>query len=378
MKLSNFLNKYRIIFINLFILLSLIFLPVIEIKKNRLVKGEVLGAFSLNYQLILILILLALIVILFNKKRMIGMIIAYNILFWLITFLFYFNNLNSGYISFSIGYYLVLTVIFLIIKLEGRNINKSKLLFTSMLLLNIIIIFFIIQFNFFDQLSLIRELSIKEDQFYTAIVDHMILSILAVVLGALISLPLGYFIAHSRFLDKLILVPLNLMQSIPTLSFFGLLFPILSFLGSIAVFAAIGITGIGWAPALIVLTAYTLLPIVRNTQAGYRNISPEYLECGKSLGMNKFQLLVEIELPLASPLIITGVRIALVQTIGAAVLAGLVGAGGLGSLLFLGLAQSSIDLIILSIIPIVFFTLLLDSIFKSGENIIRRKINDTV
>ncbi|MCI0502459.1 MAG: ABC transporter permease subunit [Fusobacteria bacterium] len=206
----------------------------------------------------------------------------------------------------------------------------------------------------------------------------MILSILAVVLGALISLPLGYFIAHSRFLDKLILVPLNLMQSIPTLSFFGLLFPILSFLGSIAVFAAIGITGIGWAPALIVLTAYTLLPIVRNTQAGYRNISPEYLECGKSLGMNKFQLLVEIELPLASPLIITGLRIALVQTIGAAVLAGLVGAGGLGSLLFLGLAQSSIDLIILSIIPIVFFTLLLDSIFKSGENILRRKINDTV
>ncbi len=362
----------------MFILFSLVFLPVIEIKKNRLVKGEVLGAFSLNYQLILIIILLALIVILFNKKRMIGMIIAYNILFWLITFLFYFNNLNSGYISFSIGYYLVLTVIFLIIKLEGRNISKSKLLFTSMLLLNIIIIFFIIQFNFFDQLSLIRELSIKEDQFYTAIVDHMILSILAVVLGALISLPLGYFIAHSRFLDKLILVPLNLMQSIPTLSFFGLLFPILSFLGSIAVFAAIGITGIGWAPALIVLTAYTLLPIVRNTQAGYRNISPEYLECGKSLGMNKFQLLVEIELPLASPLIITGLRIALVQTIGAAVLAGLVGAGGLGSLLFLGLAQSSIDLIILSIIPIVFFTLLLDSIFKSGENILRRKINDTV
>ena len=141
-------------------------------------------------------------------------------------------------------------------------------------------------------------------------------------------------------------------------------------------FKAIGVSGIGWAPAYLALTLYTLLPIGRNTLTGFYAVDRNIIQAAKGMGMSKSQVLMQIELPLAFPVIFTGIRIAFIQTIGGAVLAGLVGGGGMGTFVFLGLGEASPDLILLGVLPIVFFTIILDYFLKRFEKTMRRVIYD--
>jgi osmoprotectant transport system permease protein len=126
----------------------------------------------------------------------------------------------------------------------------------------------------------------------------------------------------------------------------------------------------------VALTLYTLLPIGRNTLTGFHSIDKNVVQAAKGMGMSRGQILKRIELPLAFPVIFTGIRIAFIQTIGGAVLAGLVGGGGMGSFVFLGLAEASPDLILLGVIPIVFFTVILDYSLKAFEKYVRRVVYD--
>lgn len=109
---------------------------------------------------------------------------------------------------------------------------------------------------------------------------------------------------------------------------------------------------------------------------GFYSVERNVIEAAKGMGMDRRQVLKKIELPLAFPVIFTGIRIAFIQTIGGAVLAGLVGGGGMGTFVFLGLGEASPDLILLGVLPIVFFTVLLDYILKTSEKIIRRVVYD--
>lgn len=172
------------------------------------------------------------------------------------------------------------------------------------------------------------------------------------------------------------MVPLSIIETIPSLSLFGLLLVPLSTLGSFGLFRAIGVSGIGWAPAFVALTLYALLPIARNTLAGFGSLDPAIIDSAIGMGMTKKEILRKIELPLAMPVLFTGIRIALVQTVGGAVLAGLVGGGGLGSFVFLGLAEASQDLVLLGVIPIVVITVLVDGGLKRLEDIFRRSVYD--
>lgn len=155
------------------------------------------------------------------------------------------------------------------------------------------------------------------------------------------------------------MVPLSIIETIPSLSLFGILLVPLAGLGKLPFFEAIGVSGIGWAPAYIALTLYTLLPIGRNTLTGFYSVEKDVVEAARGMGMKNSQILKKIELPLAFPVIFTGIRIAFIQTIGGAVLAGLVGGGGLGTFVFLGLGEASPDLILLGVLPIVFLQLYL-------------------
>jgi len=141
-------------------------------------------------------------------------------------------------------------------------------------------------------------------------------------------------------------------------------------------FRAIGVSGIGWAPAYVALTLYALLPIARNTLAGFEALEPAVIDAAQGMGMTRSEILRRVELPLALPVVFTGIRIALVQTIGGAVLAGLVGGGGLGSFVFLGLAEASQDLVLLGVIPIVVITVLVDGGLKILEDMYRRSVYD--
>lgn len=172
------------------------------------------------------------------------------------------------------------------------------------------------------------------------------------------------------------MVPLSIIETIPTFALFGVLLVPLAGLGNLPFFEQIGVSGIGWAPAYVALTLYTLLPIGRNTLTGFHSVDRNVIEAAAGMGMSNRQILQKIELPLAFPVIFTGIRIAFIQTIGGAVLAGLVGGGGLGTFVFLGLGEASPDLILLGVLPIVFFTILLDYILRTIEKIIGGMIYD--
>jgi len=115
--------------------------------------------------------------------------------------------------------------------------------------------------------------------------------------------------------------------------------------------AAFGIAGIGPAPAIVALILYALLPVVRNTVAGIAAVDPAVIDAARGMGMSERQLFRQVQLPLAMPLLLAGLRIVTVQTIGLAVVAALIGAGGLGTFVFAGLGQYAADLVLLGSLP---------------------------
>jgi osmoprotectant transport system permease protein len=164
-----------------------------------------------------------------------------------------------------------------------------------------------------------------------------------------------------RALEPAIFGTLNVLQVFPTLAFIGLMNPILSGLSDrVTLFEQLGVRGVGWAPVVIVLSAYAVYPIARNAYTSLASLDPSVLDAARGVGMGRSRMLAEVELPLALPVIVAGLRVALVQTTAGAIVAGLVGGGGLGTFVFLGAGETATDLILLGVIPIMVLALFFD------------------
>jgi len=205
--------------------------------------------------------------------------------------------------------------------------------------------------GWFDALSLMREYHTREAAFAAALGRHIVLVAGSVGPALLIGVPLGLAAARRPRLGGTIFPALNLLQTIPSLALFGLL---------IAPLTALGLGGIGLAPALIALTLYALLPVARSTAAGIAAIDPAVTDAARGMGMTARQILWRVEVPLAVPVLIAGLRIVTVQAIGLAVVAALIGAGGLGSFVFEGLGQNAADLVLLGALPAIGLALAAD------------------
>ncbi len=131
----------------------------------------------------------------------------------------------------------------------------------------------------------------------------------------------------------------------------------------------LGVSGIGTAPAIIALTLYSLLPLVRNTYAGLNNVDPAIIDSGRGMGMTPWQIFFQIELPLAFPIIMAGIRNAAISLVGIAAVASIIGAGALGDFILLGVNTTSVDLILLGAIPAVILAVLLDALLQIAENL---------
>jgi len=157
---------------------------------------------------------------------------------------------------------------------------------------------------------------------------------------------------------------LGILQTVPSIALFGLLIAPLSALSQAKPWiAALGIKGIGAAPAVIALVAYSLLPMVRSTVAGLHQVPPQVLEAARGMGMSARQTLWQVHLRLALPVILSGLRVTTVQAIGLTVVAALIGAGGFGAIMFRGLSASAIDLVLLGVIPVVALAAASDAAF---------------
>jgi len=209
-----------------------------------------------------------------------------------------------------------------------------------------------------SDLSVLQEFSSRRDAFFTEFQRHLGLAFGSLAAAAVIGFPLGILCHRRAALQGASLPVLSFLQTIPSLAMFGLMIPILGWVGNTVPGAqAIGIAGIGFAPAFLALLLYSLLPVVGNTVAGLAATPPAALEAARGMGMTPGQRLLRVELPLGLPIILTGLRIVLVQNIGLAVIAGLIGGGGFGTFVFQGLNQTATDLILLGALPTVVLAL---------------------
>jgi len=217
----------------------------------------------------------------------------------------------------------------------------------------------------FDALSLAREYANRGDVFAAALGRHIMLVVGSIVPALLIGVPLGLAALRHKRAEEPIFATLNLLQTVPSIALFGLLIVPLSALGeAVPSLGALGIGGVGPAPAVIALTLYALLPIARNTLAGIGGVSPAAIDAGRGMGMTRRQLFWHVEAPLALPVLLAGLRIVLVQTIGLAVIAALIGAGGLGTFVFDGLGQYATNLVLLGALPAILLALGVDFLLR--------------
>ncbi len=169
--------------------------------------------------------------------------------------------------------------------------------------------------------------------------EHLWLTLSAILWASAIGLPLGVLLTRKRALARPVLTAANILQTIPSLALFGLLLPV-PFLGDRAARLAI-----------VALTGYALLPILRNTYAGINGVDPALIDVAQALGMTGWQRLRLVELPLAASVILAGLRTATVICVGVATIAAAVGAGGLGELIFRGVASVDNGLVLAGAIP---------------------------
>lgn len=189
-------------------------------------------------------------------------------------------------------------------------------------------------------------------QIVTTTLQHIYISFVSLVLGAIVAVPLGILLTRAPKVANTVLGITSALQTIPSLALLTLMIPFL---------------GVGRLPAIVALFIYSLLPILRNTYIGLKNVDPHYLDVAKGMGMTPYQSIIQVELPLALPTIMAGIRLAAVYVIAWASLASYIGAGGLGVLIFSGLDNYQPSLIFAGTIPVTILALLADYLLGKLE-----------
>ncbi|ENN5713162.1 ABC transporter permease [Enterobacter hormaechei] len=228
-----------------------------------------------------------------------------------------------------------------------------------------------------NQLSLLKEYVNRQEVFDNALAQHLTILFGTLIPALLLGVPLGMWCYRHTSRQGAVFTVLNVIQTIPSVALFGLLIaPLAGLVKSFPALAAAGIAGTGLTPALIALVLYALLPLVRGVVAGLSQVPPDVLESAHAMGMSARQCFWKIQLPLVLPLLVRSLRVVTVQTVGMAVIAALIGAGGFGALVFQGLLSSALDLVLLGVVPTIALAVVLDALFALWLALLRRRAND--
>lgn len=207
--------------------------------------------------------------------------------------------------------------------------------------------------------ELIDVFNARSDQLLWALIEHIQLSFISLLIAAVIAIPLGIWLTKTKRLAEAVINITAVLQTIPSLAILGLMIPLF---------------GIGKVPAVIALVIYALLPILRNTYTGIKNVDSSLLEAADGIGMKPMRRLFKVELPLAMSVIMAGVRTAMVLIVGTATLVALIGAGGLGDLILLGIDRNNTELILLGAIPAAILAISLDLVLRVIQNLSYKRI----
>ncbi|ELY6088886.1 ABC transporter permease [Cronobacter sakazakii] len=229
----------------------------------------------------------------------------------------------------------------------------------------------------FDALSLLKEYANRQTVFDDATARHLTLLFGTLAPAIVIGLPLGILCHRRPRWQPGLFAALNIIQTVPSVALFGLLMaPLAGLAQAFPALGALGVSGTGLAPALIALTLYALLPLVRGVVAGLGQVPDAVRESARGVGMSAWQRLWHVDVPLALPVWLRSLRVVAVQTVGMAVVAALIGAGGFGALVFQGLLSSALDLVLLGVIPVVALAVVLDALFTLAIGALETKRND--
>ncbi|MFC1533521.1 ABC transporter permease [Thermodesulfobacteriota bacterium] len=193
--------------------------------------------------------------------------------------------------------------------------------------------------------------------------EHIWIVAFSVFLATIIAIPTGVYISRNNKIAKKVINAANILMSIPSIALFGLMLPILSIIGH----------GLGKVPAVIALVLYSQLPLIRNTCVGIKNVPPESVDAGTGIGMDRWTRLKEVEIPLAIPVIIAGLRTATVMNIGIAAIAAYIGAGGLGVFIQQGIARVYDEMIITGALLVALLAIFVDAGMALLERVLTPK-----
>ncbi len=185
--------------------------------------------------------------------------------------------------------------------------------------------------------------------------EHLYISLFALVLGVIVAVPIGIALTRSEKAANIIIGLASVFQTIPSLSLLAIMIPIF---------------GIGTKPAVVALFIYSLLPILRNTYQGMKSVDKNIIDAAKGMGMTNLQSIIQVELPLAAPIIMSGIRLSAVYVIAWATLSAYIGAGGLGDIIFNGLNTFKVSVIIAGTVPVSLLALLMDFILGKAEALV--------
>lgn len=193
--------------------------------------------------------------------------------------------------------------------------------------------------------------------------EHVWIVGLSLIIATIIGVPLGILITKHEELAKRVLNVANILMTIPSIALFGIMLPVLALVD----------LGLGKVPAVIALVLYSQLPIIRNTYIAIKNVPPAVVDAGKGMGMNKWNLLWEIEIPISIPVILAGLRTAAVMNIGIAAIAAYIGAGGLGVLIQQGINRVYPEMILSGAIMVSILAIIVDGSMGFLEHMITPK-----
>jgi len=224
--------------------------------------------------------------------------------------------------------------------------------------------------GWWDGLSVMREYAVRSDDFWREAIRHVSLAGGSVAAALVAGVPLGIACARIATVRTVAMPVLNIVQTIPSIAMYGLMMAPLGLLAAhVPLAAALGIRGIGVAPAVLALFLYSLLPIASSVVVGLEQVPPHVTEAARAMGMTRVQRLLRVDLVLALPVILSGVRIVLVQNIGLTAVAALIGGGGFGTFIFQGIGQSAADLVLLGAIPTIALALASAVVFEAATSL---------
>jgi osmoprotectant transport system permease protein len=338
--------------------------PFATFRANRIVPGQarsILEALpTATGPVLIVIIVAAALVALFKTPLMLRLaasVVALVALALLVgvagTFLMPAGN-TFARVSPAYGFWILIFAFTLLLADVLTRLNLSPLARVGVPLAAAVAIGLLLVSGSWNDLSILKEYFNRADSFWAEGSKHVTLALGSLFAAVIVGLPLGILCHRVEKLRAGVLNVLNIIQTIPSIALFGLL---IAPLGWVAIHvpgaAALGIRGIGTAPAFIALFLYSLLPVVANTVVGLAGVPRAANDAARGMGMTDRQRLFGVEFPLAFPVILTGIRIVLVQNIGLATIAALIGGGGFGVFVFQGVGQTAMDLVLLGAVPTV-------------------------